>query len=213
MGMTVRRNRPKEMTMVFLHDPSRVREMRAEVREAIERLRPHWGWILALGVLIAVMGGIALALVVSATIASVYVIAIFMVVAGGAEIMTGMAARSWGRVFLWILGGLLYIVAGAFALARPLVAAYAFTLILGVVMTTTGAIRIYLGTQLGAGLRGPVLWAGVLTALVGLVILIGWPADSIFILGILLGLDLLFWGTAWIAFGLWLRGLPRGGQV
>jgi uncharacterized membrane protein HdeD (DUF308 family) len=49
----------------------------------------------------------------------------------------------------------------------------------------------------------------VLTALVGLLILIGWPSDSVFILGILLGLDLLFWGTAWIAFGLWLRSLPE----
>jgi uncharacterized membrane protein HdeD (DUF308 family) len=202
-------DRSKEVTMVFLNELYRARALRAEVREAIERLRPRWGWIIALGALIAVMGALALALVVSATIASVYVIAIFMIVAGGAEIMTGIAARNWGRAFLWSLGGLLYIVAGAFALARPLVAAYAFTLILGVVMTTTGAIRIYLGTQLGTGLRGPVLWAGVLTALVGLLILIGWPSDSVFILGILLGLDLLFWGTAWIAFGLWLRSLPE----
>lgn len=194
--------------MDFLYDPFSTGELTVGLRQAIERLRPRWGWIVALGALIAVMGGVALVLVVSATIASVYVIAVFMIIAGGAEIAAGIGARTWGRFFLWILAGLAYIVAGAFALARPLVAAYAFTLVLGVVMTTTGGIRIYLGTHLGSGLRGPVLWAGVLTALVGILILIGWPANSVFILGILLGLDLLFWGTAWIAFGLWLRRLP-----
>lgn len=52
-----------------------------------------------------------------------------------------------------------------------------------------------LGAHLGAPLRGPVLLAGGLTALVGVLIVAGWPENSFVILGILLGLDLLFWGV------------------
>jgi uncharacterized membrane protein HdeD (DUF308 family) len=147
------------------------------------------------------------ALVVSATIASVYTIAIFMILAGGAEVATGLSAKTWGRFLLWILAGLTYIVVAAFALAQPLVAAAFFTLLLGAGMLATGLVRIYLGVHLEAPIRAPILFAGGLTALVGVLIVAGWPNNSFFILGILLGLDLLFWGAAWIGFGLRLRRL------
>jgi uncharacterized membrane protein HdeD (DUF308 family) len=91
------------------------------------------------------MGVAALILVVSATIASVYTIAIFMILAGGAEIPTGLSAKTWGRFLLCIFAGLAYIVVAAFALAQPLVAAAFFTLVLGSGMIATGIVRIYLG--------------------------------------------------------------------
>ncbi|QBR69931.1 hypothetical protein CU048_00020 [Beijerinckiaceae bacterium] len=177
------------------------------LRAAIESLRPRWRWIVALGALIAGMGLAALILVVSATIASVYTIAVFMIVSGAAEIATGVGAKTWGRFLLWIIAGLAYIVVAAFALAQPLIAASFFTLVLGIGMIATGLVRIYLGAHLGGPLRGPVLLAGLLTAVLGVLIVAGWPQNSFFILGILLGLDLAFWGAAWIGFGLRLRKL------
>ena len=192
--------------MAFTNDPSPFRDGPQDVKTAIESLRPRWGWIVALGGLIAGMGVAALILVVSATIASVYTIAIFMILAGAAEIATGLGAKTWGRFLLWIFAGLAYIVVAAFALAQPLVAAAFFTLVLGAGMIATGAVRIFLAAHLGAPLRSPVLLAGGgLTALVGVLIVAGWPENSFVILGILLGLDLLFWGVAWIGFGLRLR--------
>jgi len=156
------------------------------------------------------MGAVALVLVVSATIASVYTIAVFMIVAGAAEIATGLGAKTWSRFLVWIIAGLAYIVVAAFALAQPLIAAAIFTLLLGAGMIATGVVRIYLGAHLGAPLRRPVLLAGVLTALVGVLIVAGWPANSFVILGVLLGLDLAFWGSAWIRFGLRLRHYRTG---
>lgn len=171
----------------------------------IERLRHRWGWFVAVGVLITLLGLAALLLVVSATIASVFAIAIFMIVAGGAEIVMGFNAHNWCRFFLWIFGGLAYVVVGAFALAQPLMAAAVFTLVLGASMAATGFIRIYVGTHLGPGARAPVIFAGFVTSAVGIIILIGWPANSFVVLGLLLGLDLMFWGVSWIALGLRLR--------
>jgi uncharacterized membrane protein HdeD (DUF308 family) len=180
------------------------------LRKVIESLRPRWRWIVALGALIAGMGGTALVLVVSATIASVYTIAVFMIVAGAAEIATGLGAKTWRRFGVWIFAGLAYIVVAVFALAQPLIAAAFFTLLVGAGMIATGVVRVYLGVHLGAPLRGHVLLAGALTALVGVLIVAGWPADSFVILGVLLGLDLVFWGAAWIGFGLRLRRYRSG---
>ena len=196
--------------MAFSNDPMPFQDGPRELKTAIECLRPRWGLIVALGALIAGMGIAALILVVSATIASVYTIAIFMILAGGAEIATGLSSKTWGRFLLWVFAGFAYIVVAAFALAQPLVAAAFFTLILGAGMLATGGVRIYLGAHLGAPVRGPVLLAGGLTALVGILIVAGWPENSFVILGILLGLDLLFWGVAWMGLGLRLRRYRMG---
>jgi len=55
----------------FYERSSPFRDGPQDVKTAIESLRPRWGWIVALGGLIAGMGVAALILVVSATIASV----------------------------------------------------------------------------------------------------------------------------------------------
>jgi len=179
----------------------------------VERLRDRWVWFVALGVLVAAMGVAALVLVVSATIASVYIVALFMVVAGGGEIVFAFNSRSWARFFLWVVAGIAYIVVAAFALAQPLMAAALFTLLLGIAMFVTGLIRIYVGTQLNKDVRAVVILAGIVTSLVGLIVLIGWPANSFVVLGVLLGLDLLFWGGSWITLGLRMKAhllsLPR----
>lgn len=153
--------------MAFSKDPAHFRGEPLDFKTTIESLRPRWGWIVALGVLFAGLGVAALILVVSATITSVYTIAIFMILAGAAEIATGLSAKTWGRFLLWILAGLAYIVVAAFALAQPLVGTAFFTLLLGAGMIATGVLRIYLGTHLVAPVRGPILFAGGLTALVG----------------------------------------------
>ncbi len=67
--------------------------------------------------------------------------------------------------------------------------------------------------QLNKDVRGIVILAGIVTSLVGLVVLIGWPANSFVVLGVLLGLDLLFWGGSWVTLGLRMKAhllaLPR----
>jgi uncharacterized membrane protein HdeD (DUF308 family) len=170
-----------------------------------ERLRHRWGWFVGFGALAAILGLAALVLVVSATIASVLTIAIFMIITGGTEIVMGFGSKTWGRFFLFILLGLLYIVAGAFALAQPLLAAAVLTLMLGWALVATGAVRIWLGTHLPPGSKSMMILAGIATLLFGLVIVLGWPGNSFFVLGIILGLDLLFYGVSMIAFGMRLK--------
>jgi uncharacterized membrane protein HdeD (DUF308 family) len=50
-----------------------------------------------------------------------------------------------------------------------------------------------------------VLVAAAVTFLLGLIIVMRWPTDSVYVLGVLLGVDLLFHGAGWVAFGIGLR--------
>ena len=172
---------------------------------AMEQMRHRWGWFVALGILAMVLGIVALGLVVHATITTVYIIAVFMILAGGAEIMLGLSSKTWGREFLYIVAGLFYIVAGAFALAQPLHAAVILTLMLGAALFAAGLSRIYIGTHMHSHAKTMVIVGGAFTSLVGLLVILGWPTNSIVILGALLGVDLLFTGLVWIGFGLRLR--------
>lgn len=173
---------------------------------AIVRLSHRWGWFVAFGILIALSGALAIALVVSATIASVFLVGVFMIIAGAIEIGIGFGSQSWSRFFLWIAAGLLYLAAGAIAIAQPLFAAIIFTLLLGAGLLATGIVRLWVAFHLPAGQpRGLVMFSGAVTTLLGLVIALGWPGNSLFILGMLLGVDLIFYGAGWIGFGLLLR--------
>lgn len=172
----------------------------------VETLRPKWGWFVGLGALAALLGVAALSLTVSATIASVLTIGIFMLLIGATEIVIGFQARTWGRVLYWEIAGFLYLVAGMFAISDPVPASFVITLMLGAGLLATGIVRLVLGVKMHSSLmRPPLIVAGAVTALLGLVIVLGWPGNSLVVLGTLLGIDLVFSGVSWMFFGLRLR--------
>ena len=171
-------------------------------------LRAKWGWIVALGVVYLLAGFIALGSVVMATVASILVVGVMMIVAGVAEVFSAFQIKSWGKFLLWALLGVLYIIAGFVTFENPLLAAALLTLILGASLVASGIMRIILGFSMKR--ETPWIWvllSGVITLLLGLLILAHWPVSSLYILGVFLGIDLIVAGAAWIGLGF---GLRRG---
>ena len=72
-------------------------------------MRAKWGAIVAFGVLLMLLGLASLVFAFASTLAMVTLNGVFFIVAGAAEIGVGMHARAWGRFFLWVIGGVLYI--------------------------------------------------------------------------------------------------------
>ena len=80
------------------------------------------------------------------------------------------------------------------------------TLLLSAGLIAAGIVRIYLASQLPAGQpRALVFLAAFVTILLGLIIVSHWPMDSVYVLGTLLGVDLLFHGVGWVSFGMGLQ--------
>ena len=129
-----------------------------------------------------------------------------LLIAGAAEIGIGMHSRIWGRFFLWVIGGLLYLAAVVLCIVNPLLASVVLTLMLGAGLIAAGLVRAYLATQLPADQpRFMVFLAAAVTILLGLIIVSHWPLDSVYVLGTLLGVDLLFHGVGWVSFGMGLH--------
>src|SRR6201987_4646634 len=82
-------------------------------------LRAKSGWIVALGVVYVIAGLIALGSVVFATIVTIFVVGVMMLIAGIAEVISAFQIKSWGKFLVWILLGALYIVAGFVTFENP----------------------------------------------------------------------------------------------
>src|SRR6202167_6683440 len=116
----------------------------------LEPLRAKSGWIIALGVVYIIAGIIALGSVALATVASVFVVGIMMVIAGVAEVINAFQIKTWGKFLLWLLLGALYVVAGFLTFENPLLAAAILTLFLGVALIASGITRIVLALSMQA---------------------------------------------------------------
>jgi uncharacterized membrane protein HdeD (DUF308 family) len=177
-------------------------------------LRARWGWIVALGVVYLIAGFIALGSIVMATVASVLVVGVMMIIAGVAEVFNAFQIKTWGRFLVWALLGVLYIVAGFITFENPLFAAVLLTLLLGASLVASGVVRLFLAFNMTR--ETPWIWvalSGVVTLLLGLLILARWPINSLYILGLFLSFDLIMAGASWIGLGLGLHRTEPTSQV
>jgi|SRR5579883_603186 uncharacterized membrane protein HdeD (DUF308 family) len=175
--------------------------------EGIRALRPRWGWIVALGVISLIAGVIALiGDAMFATATAVYIVGFMMLFTGATEIVAAFNAKDWSHRILWLLLGALYVFAGIICLQNPFAAATILTLLLGFALIIGGIVRIFLATRVRQGTPwGWVVFSGLISIFLGAIIVAHWPVSSFFVLGIFLGVDLIFIGSGWISVGLALK--------
>jgi aquaporin Z len=171
-----------------------------------EQLKKNWAWTVAFGVVLAIAGGFALSTVLFSTVATVLFVGLAMMVSGFVEVFHGFKMRTWGHFFWMLVMGGFYILAGALVVRNPMLAATFLTLLLGASLLASGIIRTYIAVQIPSRLRGFLVFSGVLTLIVGALIIAQWPSSSLWVIGTLLGADLLFSGMGWVGVGLSMKG-------
>ncbi len=180
----------------------------AKLRAGQERpapVTPPLHWIVVCGVVYLVAGVIAIGGVASATVANLLVVGSMMIVAGAAEVTSAFQIKTWSRL-LFSASGIFYIIAGFVAFGNPLLTAVYLTLILGAALTASGFVRIFFGFNMQHG--SPWVWVvapGVITLLLGLIIIFHWPISSLWTLAVLLSVDLIFTGASRIGLGIGLK--------
>lgn len=159
-------------------------------------------WLRVLLGIVLILGGIfVLGDVALATLVSTLFIGFTAIVVGAFEIVHAFWTKGWGG-FVWhVLLGALYIVFGWTLVSQPVSGALVLTYVLGLVLLASGAVRIVVAFQHWHESGWLMLVSGVFGILAGLIILTGWPATGIWVLGLLLGIDLISHGLAWLIYG------------
>jgi len=157
------------------------------------------GWFLALGVLLIISGFVIMLFPVAGTFAVEILFGILLLVGGIGQVIMSFLARKWSGFFLTLLAGLLYVVAGILLLFYPLQGAITLTLLLGVFLLIAGILKIALSSKIKPRMHYEwLMFDGIITILLGFLILMAWPSDSLWVIGLLFGIDVLFSGLSFL---------------
>ncbi len=167
-----------------------------------DELRRHSGWFLALGIILIILGIIALAYVVLATIVSVLVFGILLLIGGVIELIHAFRTHRWGGFFLHLLTGLLGIVVGWMFVRHPVAGALTLTLLLGAFFLVEGIFRLAGAFFLRFPRWGWAVFGGMITGVLGILLLLQWPVSALWFIGLAIGIDMIFRGWAWVMLAL-----------
>ncbi len=163
-----------------------------------EEAKQNWGWLLALGILLIVLGTGIISTSYYATLFSVILLGVFLIAAGIIQITQAFLARKWSGLFLALFLGILYLVTGFLFLARPETAAISITLWIAAFCFIAGLFRMLAALLLRFEQWGWVFFNGLVTFLLGLMIYADWPLSGLWVIGLFVGIDMILAGWSWI---------------
>ena len=172
-------------------------------------VRRSWPWVLALGILSLIAGVTTLVWPSVTVYALVFVLGVFLLVAGGAEIGWSIAERhtdGWGFI---LFRGIVDLIARIVVLAWPDVTALVLALLLAAWLFVYAAMSLwYAYRHRGDRPHTGHFVAKGIAALVVAVITVAWPSITILVVALVIGFMLLFWGVVLTRFAFILRKQP-----
>jgi uncharacterized membrane protein HdeD (DUF308 family) len=146
-------------------------------------------------VLLIVVGFFALALPFEAGKAVAIVVSFFIIVAGIAHLAGSFAARSTGGFFWRLLVGCAYLIAGVYLFVNPKLTLVSLTLALAVLFFVEAIFHIVTYFQIrSAPGSGWLLFDGIVTLVLAIMIWRSWPASAVWAIGTIVGINLLMSG-------------------
>lgn len=177
-------------------DGSTVSSSRKITIRSENTIRRNRGWYLAQGLLFVVAALLAFVLPVVTVMAIELLLAALLIISGLYQAYQGISDGSgW-----MILSGALSLVVGVFMLVMPVAGAIALATLVAFFLFVEGIVEIVLALQMRFSRSwGWLLAAGILSLILSVILLVGWPEQTVTLVGIFLGLNFLFYGLAILA--------------
>lgn len=173
-----------------------------------EELRRYWGWYLALGIVLIVLGTIAIGSTFVMTIASVFFFGWLLIIGGIMEVIHAFWHKRWAGFFLDLLTGILYVVAGWMMVTNPAESALLLTLIIAMFLVFEGVFRIVAALAARYPHWGWVMFNGIISLILGIMIWRQWPYSGLWVIGLFVGIEMLLNGWSLVMLSLTGRRLP-----
>lgn len=177
--------------------------MNMESRET--ELERHWGWVFFAGLLLLLIGAGAIAVPYVTAVVSVQTFGWFLIVAGIAQLIFSFTYRESSNFFMYSFGSLLALLIGVLVITHPVILATAFTVLLALFFLIVGIFRIYSSIVFRFTEWGWALVGGIISLILGVLILIQWPESAAWVFGLFIGVELIYTGWLFILAGFVLR--------
>jgi uncharacterized membrane protein HdeD (DUF308 family) len=179
----------------------------------IEEVRKHSTWFLVLGIALVILGMIAIGWAVATTIVSVIFLGWLLIIGGVLHVIHGFKHRPWSGFFINLLAGVLYAVAGFVMVANPALAAVTLTLLIAMILIAAGLFRLFVAFSTPLDHRGWLILNGVVSILLGIMIWRSWPVSGLWVIGMFVGIDMIFDGWTEIMLALSVRRTAAEAQL
>lgn len=177
----------------------------------MDNRRIGWGVPLVIGVLLIIVGLFALTASVLTSIISVVYLGVMLLVVGVLEIVAGFRVGRSGPFWTYLLAGILSLVVGALCLDRPLATLASLTLLIAGFLFAAGLFRGITSILDRYPRWGVDFLYGVVTLALGVYIVASWPISSFWVLGTIVGVEILVRGITLVAASWALRSAEHGG--
>jgi uncharacterized membrane protein HdeD (DUF308 family) len=160
-------------------------------------VRKASGWSMVWGILMFICGILAICLPLASSIGIVIVLAWLILFAGIAHLFFAFQSHSIGAVLWQVLLAIVYGIAGVYMLMNPLLGVLSLTLVLAVFFLFEGILEIVLYFRIRrVPFAGWVLFDGIITLILGVLIWMQWPSSAVWTIGTLVGISLIFSGIS-----------------
>jgi uncharacterized membrane protein HdeD (DUF308 family) len=180
---------------------SEARAIHSAVSAAIHR---HWGLFLLEGILLIVLGSLAVLVPAVASVAATIVFGWILLLSGVIGLITTLRARQ-APGFGWsLLSAIIGIAAGLVLLAMPVQGTLSLTAVLIAFLLVEGVVSILYAFEHRKGLSGRWSWmlaSGIIDVVLALILMAGLPGTAVWALGLLIGINMIFggWALVWMA--------------
>jgi len=174
-------------------------DIEAKLAEARRHIAEKWGWFLALGIVLILVGIAAICFPLVSTIAAKIFLGWLFLIGGVFLIIHAFSAQGWGG-FLWsLLIGVLYLIAGGYLAFFPLTGLLTLAILLAILFVAEGIMEIIMAFRVHpSDGRVWLLLSGIAALVVGVLIFLGLPSSAGWALGLLVGINLLFSGWSYV---------------
>jgi uncharacterized membrane protein HdeD (DUF308 family) len=169
-------------------------------------IRQASGWSIVWGVALVIFGALAIGSPFVAAVAVSVFISWIIIFAGIVHLVLALHAHRAGSLVWKLLVGLAYVVIGMYLLWHPVLGVAALTLLLAGLFLFEGALNIILFFQLRSLQGAPwILFDGIVTLILAMLIYLQWPSSSMWAIGTLVGISMIFSGITRVMLSLAVR--------
>jgi uncharacterized membrane protein HdeD (DUF308 family) len=167
----------------------------------------HWGWFLAFGLVIVLLGISAITRSVGTTVVSTAFFGWLLMIAGAIEFVDAFLVGNWAGFLLHLLIAILFAVAGVVMLTSPVISAEAATFLMSMFFLIGGIYQLVSSLVTHIPGWGWQATDGIVASILGFLLLAQWPVSGLYAIGLFIGIDLVVFGVSWAAFALDLHKL------
>jgi len=171
----------------------------------LKNISKNWMPFLFLGLTLVILGILAIGSSFFVTMMTVAVIGVFLMVGGILQVINAFYTGRWSGFLLHVILGILYLVVGFMLLDAPMLNAITLTFLLASFFIVIGLFRMIGALTTHFPGWGWTLFNGVVTFLLGVLIYKHWPSSGLWVIGLFVGIEMVFAGWYWIMFASGLR--------